>query len=78
MGHAQIIKHAAGWVEGGLCAPLEKFIIDIDMLHMTAETLKPLKVSVATLAPHATTQAGHGGHCVGTTETLAKYITSFY
>jgi trimethylamine--corrinoid protein Co-methyltransferase len=78
MGHAQIIKHAAGWLEGGLCASFEKFIIDIDMLQMMAETLKPIEVSEATLALDAIKQAGHGGHFFGTTHTLANYKTAFY
>jgi trimethylamine--corrinoid protein Co-methyltransferase len=78
MGHAQIIKHAAGWLEGGLCASFEKFIIDIDMLQMMAETLKPIEVSEATLAIDAIREAGHGGHFFGTGHTLANYKTAFY
>jgi trimethylamine--corrinoid protein Co-methyltransferase len=78
MGHAQIIKHAAGWLEGGLCASFEKFIIDIDMLQMMAQTLKPIEVNEATLALDAIKQAGHGGHFFGTTHTLANYKTAFY
>jgi len=78
MGHAQIIKHAAGWLEGGLCASFEKFIIDIDMLQMMAETLKPIEVSESTLALEAISEAGHGGHFFGTSHTLANYTTAFY
>lgn len=78
MGHAQIIKHAAGWLEGGLCASFEKFIIDIDMLQMMAETLKPIEVSENTLALDAIREAGHGGHFFGTGHTLANYTTAFY
>lgn len=78
MGHAQIIKHAAGWLEGGLCASFEKFIIDIDMLQMMAETLKPIEVNESTLALDAIREAGHGGHFFGTGHTLANYTTAFY
>ncbi len=78
MGHAQIIKHAAGWLEGGLCASFEKFIIDIDMLQMMAETLKPLQVDEKSLALEAITEAGHGGHFFGTAHTIANYTTAFY
>jgi trimethylamine--corrinoid protein Co-methyltransferase len=78
MGHAQIIKHAAGWLEGGLCASFEKFIIDIDMLQMMAETLKPIEVNESTLALDAIREAGHGGHFFGTSHTLANYATAFY
>ena len=78
MGHAQIIKHAAGWLEGGLCASFEKFIIDIDMLQMIRETLKPLRVDEETLALDAIREAGHGGHFFGTAHTIANYTTAFY
>ena len=78
MGHAQIIKHAAGWLEGGLCASFEKFIIDVDMLQMMRETLTPLKVDESTLALDAIREAGHGGHFFGTAHTLAHYTTAFY
>ena len=60
------VKHAAGWLEGGLCASFEKFVIDIDMLQMMAETLKPIEVSESTLALDAIREAGHGGHFFGT------------
>ena len=78
MGHAQIIKHAAGWLEGGLCASFEKFIIDVDMLQMMRETLTPLKVDESTLALDAIREAGHGGHFFGTAHTMAHYTTAFY
>jgi len=78
MSHANIIKHAAGWLEGGLCASFEKFIIDIDMLQMMAETLKPIEVSESTLALDAIAEAGHGGHFFATAHTMANYTTAFY
>jgi trimethylamine--corrinoid protein Co-methyltransferase len=78
MGQAHVIKHAAGWLEGGLCASFEKFIIDIDMLQMMCETLKPLQVNESTLALDSIVEAGHGGHFFGTAHTLANYSTAFY
>jgi trimethylamine--corrinoid protein Co-methyltransferase len=78
MGHAQVIKHAAGWLEGGLCASFEKFIIDIDMLQMMRETLTPLQVDESTLALDAIREAGHGGHFFGTEHTKENYTTAFY
>ncbi len=78
MGHANIVKHAAGWLEGGLCASFEKFIIDIDMLQMMAEVLKPIRVDESTLALDSIREAGHGGHFFGTAHTLANYTTAFY
>ena len=33
-GQANLIKHAAGWMHGGLTASFEKLIIDAEMLQM--------------------------------------------
>ena len=78
MGHANVIKHAAGWLEGGLCASFEKFILDIEMLQMMAETLQPIVVDEASLALDSIRQAGHGGHFFATDHTMANYNTAFY
>ena len=78
MGHANIIKHAAGWLEGGLCASFEKFIIDIEMLQMMAETLKPIEVNENTLAIEAIESVGPGGHFFGVQHTLERYENAFY
>ncbi|MFT5502523.1 MAG: trimethylamine--corrinoid protein Co-methyltransferase [Gammaproteobacteria bacterium] len=78
MGQANVIKHAAGWLEGGLCASFEKFMIDIDMLQMMRETLTPLRVDDDTLALDAIREAGHGGHFFATGHTMANYTTAFY
>ncbi len=78
MGHANIVKHAAGWLEGGLCASFEKFIIDVDMIQMMRETLTPLQVDEETLALDAIEEAGHGGHFFGTAHTRARFRSAFY
>ncbi len=78
MGHANIVKHGAGWLEGGLCASFEKFILDIEMLQMMVETLKPIEVTESTLALDSIRQAGHGGHFFATDHTMANYRSAFY
>ena len=50
MGHANLVMHAAGWMEGGLTASFEKMVLDADLLQMVAEFLQPVEVSEATLA----------------------------
>ena len=77
-GGGNFIMHAAGWTEGGLTASFEKFILDIDMLQMVAEFLKPLDVSPAALALDAVRDVGPGGHYFGTPHTLERYETAFY
>lgn len=78
MGGGHLIKHAAGWLEGGLCSSFEKFILDAEMLQMMAETLKPIDVNTETLALDSIREAGAGGHFFGTAHTQARYETAFY
>jgi trimethylamine--corrinoid protein Co-methyltransferase len=77
-GGGNFIMHSAGWSEGGLTASFEKFILDVDMLQMVAEFLKPLDVSEDALGLDAVRDVGPGGHYFGTPHTLARYETAFY
>lgn len=77
-GGGNIIKHAAGWLEGGLSAGFEKFITDIDLLQKIAEYLTPLDVSEAALALDAIKDVGPAGHFFGTEHTQARYKDAFY
>ncbi len=78
MGHANVVLHAAGWLEGGLCASFEKMIIDAEMLQMMAEFVRPLEVDDDTLGLDAMAEVGPGGHFFGAAHTLARYETAFY
>jgi trimethylamine--corrinoid protein Co-methyltransferase len=78
MGHANLVNHAAGWLEGGLTASFEKLVIDAEMLQMMAEYLRPLPVTADELALDAIAEVGPGGHHFGTSHTLARYETAFY
>ena len=78
MGHANMIHHGAGWLEGGLCASFEKMIIDAEMLQMMAAFLEPIEVTDATLGIEAMADVGPGGHFFGTAHTLERYETAFY
>jgi trimethylamine---corrinoid protein Co-methyltransferase len=77
-GGGNIIKHAAGWLEGGLSAGFEKFITDIDLLQKIAEYLTPLDVSEDALAIEAIKDVGPAGHFFGTEHTQARYKDAFY
>ena len=44
MGRGNLVKHSAGWLEGGLCSSFEKLVIDVDTLQMVASFLEPLQV----------------------------------
>ncbi len=72
------VKHAAGWLEGGLTSSYEKFILDIDLLQMIAEFMTPLDLSRDALGIDAMRDAGPGGHFFGTAHTQSRYKTAFY
>ena len=78
MGHANMVYHAAGWMEGGLTASFEKFILDAEMLQMIAEVLNPIAVTEETLGLDAIREVGPGGHFSGAAHTLARYETAIY
>jgi trimethylamine--corrinoid protein Co-methyltransferase len=78
MGHANLVFHAGGWLEGGLTASFEKLIIDAEMLQMMAEYLAPVTVDEDTLALDAIAEVEPGGHFFGAAHTLARFETVFY
>jgi trimethylamine--corrinoid protein Co-methyltransferase len=78
MGHANLVNHAAGWLEGGLTASFEKLIIDAEMLQMMTEYLRPIEVNDDELALDAIAEVEPGGHHFGTSHTLERYETAFY
>ncbi|MEM7172516.1 MAG: trimethylamine methyltransferase family protein [Pseudomonadota bacterium] len=78
MGHAHLVYHAAGWLEGGLTASYEKFILDVEMLHHMAEMLTPIKVDDAELGFEAIKGVPTGGHFFGESHTMERYETAFY
>ncbi|WP_374652747.1 trimethylamine methyltransferase family protein [Dongia sp.] len=78
MGHANLILHGAGWMEGGLVASFEKMIIDAEMIQSMSEFLLPLDVSEEALGFEAMKEVGPGGHFFGAAHTLARYETAFY
>lgn len=78
MGGTNLLLHGAGWLEGGLTASAEKFILDVEQLQMFAELFKPVEVSDATLGIEAIADVGHGGHFFGTQHTLDRFETAFY
>jgi trimethylamine--corrinoid protein Co-methyltransferase len=78
MGHANLVNHSAGWLEGGLVASFEKLVIDAEMLQMIAEYLEPITVDEDSLALDAIREVQPGGHYFGATHTLSRYETAFY
>ncbi len=73
-----ILKHGAGWLEGGLCCSFEKTILDIDLLQMVQSFLQPVDFSAEALALDAIDEVGPGGHFFGTQHTQDRYKNAFY
>jgi len=78
MGGGNFIMHGAGWLEGGLVASFEKFVLDVDLIQMVMEFLKPLETDPAALGVEAIREVGPGGHFFGAQHTLARYTDAFY
>jgi trimethylamine--corrinoid protein Co-methyltransferase len=78
MGGCNILLHGAGWLEGGLTASKEKFIIDIEMLRMFAELFQPLAFAEEELGLGAIREVGPGGHFFAAGHTMARYRSAFY
>jgi trimethylamine--corrinoid protein Co-methyltransferase len=75
---ANWVMHAAGWLEGGLVASYEKFVIDLQLLEMLQHEFTPLEIDEASLAFGAHEEVGHGGHFLGAAHTLERFRTCFY
>jgi trimethylamine--corrinoid protein Co-methyltransferase len=78
LSHSHLINHAAGWLEGGLTASLEKVVIDAELLRNWAEILKPVSFDDDDLAVDAICGVPVGGHFFGAAHTLARYEKAFY
>jgi trimethylamine--corrinoid protein Co-methyltransferase len=78
LSHSHLIQHAAGWLEGGLSASLEKIVVDAELLRNWAEFLKPISFSDDDLAVEAIKGVAAGGHFFGEAHTLARYESAFY
>jgi len=78
LSHSHLINHAAGWLEGGMSASLEKIVVDAELLRNWAEILKPVSFSDDDLAVDAIKGVAAGGHFFGESHTLARYESAFY
>jgi trimethylamine--corrinoid protein Co-methyltransferase len=75
---ANWVMHSAGWLEGGLVAGYEKFIVDVELLQMLRHEFTPLEIDEASMAFDAHQEVGHGGHFLGAMHTMERFRTCFY
>lgn len=78
LGGVNMVKHAAGWLEGGLAFSYEKLITDMEVLQMVAEICVPTPASEGDIALDAHNEVMPGGHFFGSSHTMERYQTAFY
>ncbi|TIR25985.1 MAG: methyltransferase [Mesorhizobium sp.] len=78
LGGANLIYHAAGWLEGGLTASYEKLVLDVEILQNMMEFLRPLPFHEDDLGFEAIKSVPAGGHFFGAEHTMSRYTTAFY
>lgn len=77
---SNMVYHAAGWLEGGLIASPEKFVMDCEVLQMIQRYFEPATFATTPedIALDAVAEVGPGGHYFGCAHTQARYTSAFY
>ncbi len=70
--------HAAGWLEGGLVASFEKFVMDADQLGSLHKFAEGIAVDENAQAMDAIREVGPGGHYLGCAHTQANFKSAFW
>ena len=75
-----MVYHAAGWLEGGLIASPEKFIMDCEVLQQIQRYMQPeiCATGPEEIALDAVREVGNDGHFFGIQHTQDRYTTAFY
>jgi trimethylamine--corrinoid protein Co-methyltransferase len=78
LGGVNFMLHACGWLEGGLVASFEKFVMDADQLGALHRFAEGVAVNDETLGMDAIREVGPGGHYLGCDHTQANFKTAFW
>ena len=70
--------HACGWLEGGLVASYEKFVMDADQLGALHKMAAGVVIDESSQAMDALREVGPGGHYLGCAHTQAHFKTAFW
>jgi len=75
-----LVYHAAGWLEGGLIASPEKFVMDCEILQQIQRYFDPALTATTPddIAVEAIRSVGNDGHFFGIQHTQDRYTTAFY
>ncbi|QPH56087.1 trimethylamine methyltransferase family protein [Pontivivens ytuae] len=77
-GGVNFMLHACGWLEGGLVASFEKFVMDADQLGVLHSMAAGVDVSENGQAMDAIREVGPGGHYLGCAHTQANFKEAFW
>ncbi len=72
------VLHAAGWLEGGLAAGYEKFVMDVELLGMFHKFLQGLDLSENGMAMESLRTVPTDGHHLGTPHTMQNFRHAFH
>jgi trimethylamine--corrinoid protein Co-methyltransferase len=75
---ANLVTHAAGWLESGLVVSYEKFVMDADQLAMLHSLAAGVDTSPTGLALDAIREVGPGSHFLGCAHTQAHFEHAFH
>ncbi|MGI9415084.1 MAG: trimethylamine methyltransferase family protein [Hyphomicrobiales bacterium] len=75
---ANMINHATGWLEGGLCTGYEKTIIDADLCGKVQSFFEGIDLSENAFAMDAIREVGPGAHFLGSSHTQENFATAFF
>lgn len=75
---ANLVYHAAGWLEGGLTLSYEKLITDLELLQTLAELAQPVAFDADELGFDAIAEVQPGGHFFAADHTMQRYANQFY
>lgn len=78
MARVNFVLHAAGWLENGLTAGYEKFVLDCELLGMYHKYLQGVDLSEDAFAMESIRAVKPGGHHLGTDHTMRHFRTAFY
>jgi trimethylamine--corrinoid protein Co-methyltransferase len=70
--------HACGWLEGGLVASYEKFVMDADQLGVLHHLARGVDLSAEAQGMEAIREVGPGGHYLGCAHTRAHFKEAFW
>jgi trimethylamine--corrinoid protein Co-methyltransferase len=78
LGGVNFCLHAAGWLEGGLVASYEKFVMDADQLGALHSLAAGVDMSENGQAMDAIREVGPGAHYLGCAHTQANFKDAFW